>query len=260
MRERTSTVQSVWSKNAITATQLSFMIQHIKNFILIQTEPINQSTNQPTNQQTKVRQSITNTHFYTVEREMNKSIVVSSKQRVSHVYYCKPSAGIGGVPWLLLQFLAILSLSSSFLIVCSAASFVTPGGSSFAAISPLTTTKNHPCCQSRPSVIIMSATNKPSGSFFNKVPDNQGGNDNDKNNDAKDDNNDNSISSSSSNDIYSNETNEASLLSKEDPIEQSLQQLIKSRNSKPRASSPSTMGGIPTSKVKGKCIKCIRCT
>lgn len=112
------------------------------------------------------------------------------------------------------------------------------------------------------SLVIMSATNKPSGSFFHKVPDDSGDNDNDNNdnNTRKDvsndagsivnSNNNNDSNSNSDDNINNNDDNNQGSIA-DDPFDQSIQQLIKSRKSKPLASSPSTMGGIPTSKVKG---------
>jgi hypothetical protein len=71
---------------------------------------------------------------------------------------------------------------------------------------------------------IMSAE-KPTGSFFNKVPDNNGNNDG---------------------------GGEGGTPPK-DPFEKSIEELIRSRNSKPLASNPSTVGGVPTAKATGTC-------
>ena len=63
---------------------------------------------------------------------------------------------------------------------------------------------------------------KPSGSFFNQVPENS--------DDDKEEGNDDASAAA--------------------PIE-SIEELIKIRNTKPLASNPSTLGGIPTEKATG---------
>lgn len=161
---------------------------------------------------------------------MNRTIVAT--KRASRILY-KTFAGI--TPLLLLHFLVVVFVVSSSSLIRGSAAFTF--GSSFTAVS---TSKGKDCFQSR-SVSIMSATRKPSGSFFNKVPDNN-----------KDRNDDNENGDDNNTTMRSDTKEDSSSSSKEDPFEQSLQQLIKSRSSKPRASSPSTLGGIPTSKVKGK--------
>jgi len=171
---------------------------------------------------------------------------IAASKRSSHNYYSKSLAGIA--PLLLLQVLVLLSSSSSFSsssspcsIFCS--SFTPP---SVGVLGPGPGPGPGPgrigVSSFSSSIIIMSATNKPSGSFFNKVPDKDDDND-DKDANQNDDIDDNK------NDMDDNLLNNND--NNQDPFDQSLQQLIKSRTSKPRASSPSTMGGIPTSKFKG---------
>jgi len=74
---------------------------------------------------------------------------------------------------------------------------------------------------------------KPSGSFFNQVPDK--GEDDDASND----------------DNQQQQDPPAEAAVPQDPFEASLAQLMQSRNSESRASEPSTVGGIPTSKATG---------
>lgn len=74
---------------------------------------------------------------------------------------------------------------------------------------------------------------KPSGSFFNQVPPES---DDDDANNARSRN-------------INSEASEP--LAEKDPFDQSIEQLMKNRRSKPRASNPSTIGGIPTSKATG---------
>ena len=99
---------------------------------------------------------------------------------------------------------------------------------------------------------------KPAGSFFNQVPpESDDDNDNDNDNDDDDDNdndNDNDDDNDDANNAKSSSINsEASEpLTEKDPFDQSIEQLMKNRRSKPRASNPSTIGGIPTSKATGK--------
>jgi|AntRauTorckE5430_2_1112549.scaffolds.fasta_scaffold15171_2 hypothetical protein len=78
-------------------------------------------------------------------------------------------------------------------------------------------------------------TKKPSGSFFNQVP----ADDDNKDKDDNDDDNDDKETSSPAESL-------------QDPFDQSIEQLMKNRRSKPLASSPSTLGGVPTSKATGK--------
>jgi len=90
--------------------------------------------------------------------------------------------------------------------------------------TPLTPARN-------PSTTAMY-TKKPSGSFFNQVPA-------DDDNKDKDDHDDDDKETSSPAE------------SLQDPFDQSIEQLMKNRRSKPLASSPSTLGGVPTSKATG---------
>lgn len=76
---------------------------------------------------------------------------------------------------------------------------------------------------------------KPSGSFFNQVPAN--------------DNNDNNGQGKDKVDTSEDKEEPSPSASSQDPFDQSIEQLMKSRRSKPLASSPSTLGGVPTSKA-----------
>jgi hypothetical protein len=96
------------------------------------------------------------------------------------------------------------------------------------------------------SIITIMHDQKPAGSFFNQVPP-ESDDDNDNDNDNDDDNDDANNAKSSS---INSEASEP--LTEKDPFDQSIEQLMKNRRSKPRASNPSTIGGIPTSKATGK--------
>ena len=100
--------------------------------------------------------------------------------------------------------------------------------------------------KNRPSSfsLLRMLERKPSGSFFHKVPDNH---------DKDDDDEYRSISNRSSNDDNNISAKEEQSRQQQDPFDESLQQVMKSRKSRPRASSPSTLGGIPISEAKGEC-------
>ena len=76
------------------------------------------------------------------------------------------------------------------------------------------------------SDLIKMSSNKINGSFFNKIPE--------KDDNDNDDGNQNIETSTET-----------------DQFEEDFQKLVKNRNKKPLASSPSTIGGKPTSKATG---------
>lgn len=69
---------------------------------------------------------------------------------------------------------------------------------------------------------------EPSGSFFNQIPDEDDAN-------------------TEKNQVSDGANSQAP----QDPFEESLGKLMKSRKSRPRASNPSTLGGVPTSQATG---------
>ena len=134
----------------------------------------------------------------------------------------------------LVHFLSALAASSS-----SAFAFAPTSSTSTSIVTRVGRTS---------SIITIMHDQKPAGSFFNQVPpESDDDNDNDNDNDDDDDNDDANNAKSSS---INSEASEP--LTEKDPFDQSIEQLMKNRRSKPRASNPSTIGGIPTSKATGK--------
>ena len=78
----------------------------------------------------------------------------------------------------------------------------------------------------RQLIITNMASDKPAGSFFNQVP--------------SDDNND---------DKKGEDDSERD--AKKDKFDESFERLMANRKSKPRANSPSTLGGVPTALATG---------
>ena len=79
-----------------------------------------------------------------------------------------------------------------------------------------------------------------SGSFFNAVPEGDNGNNADDKDGKKKSLGTPPQSSSSNSDLS------------DDPFEQGMAELMRRRKAKPRASSPSTLDGVPTSKASGQ--------
>ena len=120
--------------------------------------------------------------------------------------------------------------------ILAVASFLFFGLSVSNAFSIGSATKN----TGRIAVSKLNMSNNVSGSFFNPVPENN------------DDKKKEAAATGDSNE--GTETKAAASSDNADPFEASMAELMRSRNKKPLASKPSTLGGIPTSKATGKFI------
>lgn len=117
--------------------------------------------------------------------------------------------------------------------ILAVASFLFFGLSVSNAFSIGSTTKN----TGRIAVSKLNMSNNVSGSFFNPVPEN--------NDDKKKE------AAATGDSDEGTETKAAASSDNADPFEASMAELMRSRNKKPLASKPSTLGGIPTSKATG---------
>jgi hypothetical protein len=79
-------------------------------------------------------------------------------------------------------------------------------------------------------LLTSMSAERPTGSFFNQVPDK--GDDGNQDGDQ-------------------NQGGDSNGAAPKDPFEKSMEDLIRNRNTKPIASSPSTLGGVPTAKATG---------